>query len=194
MWWGRFRLAPFFNKYLCFTIYLSTGRTRPVNEVKNYLRLEGFIDSSDSIPSDFDDDDALIADLITSARERIEEFTGLSLVPKTWEIEFTNLAGGFEIPFGPVNTILNVKDDEGDSISTDDFDVSLNGRILKNPKYENMTMLYEAGYTDLPKGLKDAMYKEVAYRYINRGDENKEGMSREAMNLASRYKTVNWLG
>lgn len=165
-----------------------------VNEVKNYLRLEGFIDSSDSIPSDFDDDDALIADLITSARERIEEFTGLSLIPKTLEIEFTNLAGNFEIPFGPVTTILNVKDDEGDSISTDDFDVSLNGRILKNPKYENMTMLYEAGYTDLPKGLKDAMYKEVAYRYINRGDENKEGMSREAMNLASRYKTVNWLG
>jgi hypothetical protein len=57
-----------------------------------------------------------------------------------------------------------------------------------------MTMLYEAGYTDLPKGLKDAMYKEVAYRYINRGDENVDGMSREAMNLASRYKTVNWLG
>ena len=142
----------------------------------------------------FDDDDALIADLITSARERIEEFTGLSLVPKTWEIEFTNLAGGFEIPFGPVTTILNVKDDEGDSISTDDFDVSLNGRILKNPKYENMTMLYEAGYVTLPKGLKDAMYKEVAYRYINRGDENVDGMSREAMNLASRYKTANWLG
>jgi uncharacterized phiE125 gp8 family phage protein len=165
-----------------------------VEEVKNYLRLEGFIDQSDSIPSDFNDDDAIIETLIRSARERIEEFTGLSLIPKIWEIEFTNLAGGFEIPFGPVTTIINVKDDEGDSISTDDFEVSLNGRILKWPKYENMTMLYEAGYVSLPKGLKDAMYKEVAYRYINRGDENVDGMSREAMNLASRYKTTNWLG
>jgi hypothetical protein len=70
----------------------------------------------------------------------------------------------------------------------------LNGRLLKTPKYENMTMLYEAGFINLPKGLKDAMYKEVAYRYTNRGDENVDGMSREAMNLASRYKTVNWLG
>ena len=55
-------------------------------------------------------------------------------------------------------------------------------------------MNYDCGYIDLPKGLKDAMYKEVAYRYINRGDENKEGMSREAMVLASKYKTANWLG
>jgi uncharacterized phiE125 gp8 family phage protein len=174
----------------------ESGLTEPltVAEVKNYLRLEGFIDQSESISSDFNDDDALIAELIRSARERIEEFTGLSLIPKTWEIEFTNLAGNFEIPFGPVNTILNVKDDEGDSISTDDFEVSLNNRLLKNPNYENMTMLYEAGFINLPKGLKDAMYKEVAYRYINRGDENVDGMSREAMNLASRYKTVNWLG
>jgi uncharacterized phiE125 gp8 family phage protein len=174
----------------------ESGLTEPltVAEVKNYLRLEGFIDQSESISSDFNDDDALIAELIRSARERIEEFTGLSLIPKTWEIEFTNLAGNFEIPFGPVNTIINVKDDEGDSISTDDFEVSLNGRLLKNPKYENMTMLYEAGFINLPKGLKDAMYKEVAYRYTNRGDENVDGMSREAMNLALRYKTVNWLG
>ncbi len=126
----------------------ESGLTEPltVAEVKNYLRLEGFIDQSESISSDFNDDDALIAELIRSARERIEEFTGLSLIPKTWEIEFTNLAGNFEIPFGPVNTIINVKDDEGDSISTDDFEVSLNGRLLKNPKYENMTMLYEAGF------------------------------------------------
>ena len=174
----------------------ESGLTEPltVEEVKNYLRLEGFIDQSESISSDFNDDDDIIETLIRSARERIEEFTGLSLIPKTWEIEFTNLAGGFEIPFGPINTIINVKDDEGDSISTDDFEVSLNGRILKTPKYANMTMLYEAGYVNLPKGLKDAMYKEVAYRYINRGDENVDGMSREAMNLASRYKTINWLG
>jgi len=121
----------------------ESGLTEPltVAEVKNYLRLEGFIDQSESISSDFNDDDALIAELIRSARERIEEFTGLSLIPKTWEIEFTNLAGNFEIPFGPVNTIINVKDDEGDSISTDDFEVSLNGRLLKNPKYENMTII-----------------------------------------------------
>ena len=174
----------------------ESGITEPVTveEVKNYLRLEGFIDNSESISSEFNDDDLLIAILIRSARERLEEYTGLSLIPKTWEIEFTNLAGNFEIPFGPVNQINTVLDDEGDSISTEDFDISNSGRIFKTPLYENMVMNYDAGYTTIPKGLKDAMLKEIAYRYINRGDENVDGMSREAMVLASKYKTDNWIG
>jgi uncharacterized phiE125 gp8 family phage protein len=174
----------------------ESGITEPltVQEVKNYLRLEGFIDNSESISSDFDDDDVIIETLIRSARERMEEYTGLSLITKTWEIEFTNLCGNFDIPFGPVNTIIYLRDDEGDSISTDDFDISFNGRILKYPNYENMTMKYEAGYANIPKGLKDALYKEVAYRYINRGDENVDGLSKEAINIASIYKTANWIG
>jgi len=174
----------------------ESGITEPltVQEVKNYLRLEGFIDNSESISSDFDDDDVIIETLIKSARERMEEYTGLSFIPKTWEIELTNLCGNFDIPFGPVNSIIYLKDDEGDSISTDDFDLSFNNRILKTPTYENMLLKYEAGYTILPKGLKDAMYKEVAYRYINRGDENVDGLSKEAMVLAAKYKTANWIG
>jgi uncharacterized phiE125 gp8 family phage protein len=174
----------------------ESGLVEPltVNEVKNYLRLEGFIDNSESISSDFNDDDAIIEDLIRSARERIEEFTGLSLIPKTWEIEFTNLAGNFEIPFGPVLDVLYIWDDEGNSISTDNYELSLNKRLIKWPKQVNLSMLYEAGFVSIPKGLKDAMYKEVAYRYMKRGDENVDGLSKEAMNLASRFKTTNWLG
>jgi len=174
----------------------ESGITEPVSveEVKNYLRLEGFIESSESISSDFNDDDVLIEILIKSARERMEEYTGLSLIPKTWEIEFTNLAGGFEIPFGPVNQINGLYDDEGDSISTDNYTTSSNLRKLKYPTYENMTMNYEAGYVVVPRGLKEAILKEVAYRYINRGDENVDGMSKEAMVLASKYKTDNWIG
>jgi uncharacterized phiE125 gp8 family phage protein len=182
-----------------FIVYTSGTETTiddvvTVTEMKNYLRLEGFIDQSESISSEFNDDDNIIEELIVSARERLEEYTGLSFVPKTIEIEFTNLAGGFEIPFGPVTTILYLRDSEGDSISTDDFEVSLNGRILKDPKWQNMTMQYECGYSVLPKGLKEAVMKEVAYRYINRGDENVDGLSREAMVLASKYKTANWIG
>jgi len=182
-----------------FIVYVNTTTTIvadvvTVAEMKNYLRLEGFIDDSESISSEFDDDDNIIAELIVSARQRLEEYTGESFVPKTMEIEFTNLAGNFEIPFGPVTTILYLRDSEGDSISTDDFTISFNGRILKTPKYEEMTMQYECGYTVLPKGLKEAVMKEVAYRYINRGDENVDGLSKEAMVLAAKYKTANWLG
>jgi len=54
----------------------ESGITEPltVQEVKNYLRLEGFIDNSESISSDFDDDDVIIETLIRSARERMEEY------------------------------------------------------------------------------------------------------------------------
>lgn len=166
-----------------------------VAEVKNYLRLEGFIDDQESLSTDFDDDNTLIADLITSARVRLEEYTGLSFVPKTWEIEFTNQAGNFEIPFGPVNLINSLKDSSGDTIAATDYTLSNSKRVLKTPTWEEMVLNYEAGYTTLPKGLKDAMYKEVAYRYINRGDINAEGLSKEAENLASIYKQpMTWLG
>jgi len=172
----------------------ESGITEPltVQDVKNYLRLEGFIDNSESISSEFDDDDVIIENLITSARVRLEEYTGLSFIPKTWEIELTNLNGDFEIPYGPVNSIVYLKDNEDTSIT--DYELSLNKRLLKTPKLTNMTLKYEAGYEVLPLGLKDAMYKEVAYRYINRGDKNVEGLSKEAMVLAAKYKTANWLG
>lgn len=174
----------------------ESGINEPVSveEIKNYLRLEGFIDSSESISSDFNDDDALIAQLITSARERLELYTGLSFIPKTYEIEFTNLAGNFEIPFGPVNEVNGVWDAQGESISTDNYTLSNSNRLFKYPNYEEMVMNYESGYIVLPKGLKDAILKEVAYRYMNRGDENVDGISREALVLASKYKTDNWIG
>lgn len=166
-----------------------------VEEVKAYLRLEGFIDSTESLSSEYDDDDVLIADLITASREALEEFTGLSFIQKTLQIEFDNYDGNFEIPFGPVTSILALHP-QGESTANDELEytISMNKRLLKSPTYGNLVMLYEAGYADLPKRLKDAMLKEIAYRYINRGDVNVDGVSREAMVLASTYKQAfTWL-
>jgi uncharacterized phiE125 gp8 family phage protein len=166
-----------------------------VQEVKNYLRLEGFIDNNESLATDFDDDNTLIAELITSARLGLEEYTGLSFIPKTWEIEFDNYAGNFEIPFGPVNSVNSLKDSQGDTISASEYSLSINNRVLKTPTWGELVLNYEAGYTTLPARLKDAMLKDVAYRYMNRGDVNVDGISREAEVLASSYKTSpTWLG
>lgn len=166
-----------------------------VQEVKDYLRLEGFIDNQESLATDFDDDNTLIAELITSARLRLEEYTGLSFIQKTWEIEFTNESGNFEIPFGPVNSINYLKDSSGNTITASEYELSISKRVLKYPTWNEMVLNYEAGYVNLPSALKDAMLKEVAYRYMNRGDINVDGMSREAMVLASSYKqALTWLG
>ena len=166
-----------------------------VQEVKNYLRLEGFIDNSESLATDFDDDDTLIAELITSARLGLEEFTGLSFIPKTWEIEFDNYSGSFEIPFGPVNSVNSLTDSEGNAVAVGDYTMSINKRVLKTPTWGELVLNYEAGYADLPARLKEAMYKEIAYRYINRGDVNVDYISKEAVALATPFKQAfTWLG
>jgi uncharacterized phiE125 gp8 family phage protein len=176
----------------------ESGITEPVTlaEVKNYLRLEGFINDNTSITPTFNDDNTYINGLIRASREALEEYTGLSFVIKTWQIEFDNYAGNFEIPFGPVLDIFELHP-QGESLASDELEytTSSNKRILKTPEYGNLVMLYEAGYVTLPKRLKDAMFKEIAYRYINRGDINVDGISKEAMDLASTYKqSFTWLG
>ena len=180
----------------------TLGNTNPwlepvqLQEMIDYMRLEGFITSPLNTNSTFIDDNLLIGSMIVSARERMEEFTGLTLRRRSFQIEFTNLAGDFEIPFQPVNSISYVYDDEGDSIPTDYFDVSMNNRLFRSPKLPNLQMVFEAGYSEvtIPKGLKEAIMKEVCYRYINRGDENVDGLSKEAVKIASAYKNTNWLG
>jgi len=165
-----------------------------VQEVKDYLRLEGFIDDSESLSSDFTDDDTLIGELITSARVRLEDYTGLSFIPKTMEIEFTNLAGNFVIPFGPVNSITTLTYSDEDLTAITEYTTTNNLSKLKTPLNENMIMTYEAGYSTLPKGLKLAMLKQIAWDYTNRGDERKD-LAMDAMVQASNYKEVGtWLG
>ena len=178
-------------------VYTTTGgatSTEPVTiqEVKDYLRLEGFIDDIDSPSSDYDDDDEIISDLITSARQRLEAFTGLSFIPKTYQIEICNLAGDFVIPYGPVTEILSVEDTSGTALA---YTTTLNLSKLKTPVQDGIIVEYVCGSAVLPKGLKDAMMKEIAYRYTNRGDEVTAALCVQAINLASPFKEVGtWLG
>ena len=178
-------------------LYFTTGgatSTEPmtVQEVKDYLRLEGFIDDIDSPSSDYDDDDTLIGELITSARQRLESFTGLSFIPKTYQIEICNLAGDFVIPYGPVTEIVSVEDTSGTALA---YTTTINLSKLKTPVQDDIVIEYECGYSVLPKGLKEAMLKEIAYRYTNRGDEVTAALCVQAINLASPFKEVGtWLG
>ncbi len=185
------------NKYNLIIDYsdVTTGSTADepltVQEVKDYLRLEGFIDDSESSSTEFDDDDSLIADLIQSCRERLELFTGLSFIPKTYEVELTNLAGYIALPFGPVNDVTSVEDVNGTTLT---YTTSNNLSKLKTPVQANIIVTYDCGYATLPKALKEAMFKEIAYRYEHRGDEENSGICQAALNLASPFKDVNtWL-
>lgn len=173
----------------------GSGTSEPVSleEMKAYLRLQGFIDDDDdtSVP-DFDDDDDLIELLITSARQRFEEHLSASIVEHTWQAVVTNLVGGQKLPYGPLMEVNSITDSDDNDI---DFDgIKVRGDNLVSPCFCNMTVEYEAGYEVVPSGIKEAIMKEVAYRYEHRGEElDDKGICNSAMILLNPYKRASWL-
>jgi uncharacterized phiE125 gp8 family phage protein len=177
----------------------SGDPTEPVSvdEVKSYMRLEGFQDVDDSDSTVFDDDDTLISDLIVSARKRIEKYYGISLVPKTLRAVITNLAGDIEIPNGPVQTITSIRDRFGNLITTytitgyTDDETSYDDFIqLECPNYEKMVIEYEAGYTDVPEPMKIEIMRYVTWLFTYRGDQEKISQYQFG---AGEYNRNSWL-
>lgn len=166
-----------------------------VAEIKQYMRLEGFVDANDSSAdslSDFDFDDTLIGELIVAARESMEEHTGLSLKEKDLEAIITNLCGRIEIPYGPIRSITTLTDSDGTAITT--YKTAGNmWYILISPTYQDMVLNYTAGYGTtfpLPKAIKIDLMRLVTYMYMYRGDEQK--IEHYCSQLAGKYsrKTI----
>lgn len=148
--------------------------TEPVTltEMKNYLRLEGFIDDNDStsVPA-FDDDDSDIEDFITEARDTLEKELNVSIIEHTWRaIGVTNEAGMVQLWYGPVTALLSVVNSEGDTVDVDNTEII--GDHLSEPNYCNMTVEYTAGYSTIPKAIINEIKRMVAYQYEHKGDED----------------------
>lgn len=176
----------------------SSWVTEPVTllDMRNYLRLEGFIDDSDStsIP-DFTDDDYELQEMISTARQELEELLGVSIVSHTWRaVGVTNLAGNIQLKYGPVTSITAITDSDGEAYDhTDTDEVNINGDYLQYPSDENMTVEYEAGFTTVPGPIVREIKRIVAYMYEHRGDEaGLEGYKYSAGVL--KYSRLSWLG
>jgi hypothetical protein len=160
-----------------------------IEEMKDYLRLEGYVDFDESTSdnlSNFTGDDALLADLIKGSRELIEEKAGITIVAKTWETVLTNLCGMIEIPYGPVHDIISLVDEDGNDITSTSYKIVGNKwKYLKCPELKNMTITYTAGFDILPMPIKIDIMRVVAYLYEYRGDE--EGAGRMAYKLSCKY-------
>lgn len=168
--------------------------TEPVTlaEMKNFMRVEGFEDDNESGEIDFTSDDELIEELITSAREGLEKWCGVSIVPHRWQVRFTNLAGNIELPYSNGYSIVSLVDSEDNTIVSDDYKFrGISWLSLDFPLFCNMIVVYDAGYETVPKRLKQAIMRDVIYHYENRGES---GLSEHAMGLASGFKRVStWL-
>lgn len=170
--------------------------TEPVSleEVKRHLNLQ--FDTEGSY--EFDDDDTKLTALITQCREELEQYTGLSFAAKTLKAIVRNECGNIEIPFGPVTTLTNIKDVDGNTLT----DTTVRGNQFKWIEYPKSCYLevnYEAGYETLPAGLKRALLEEIAFRYSNAGDQQQEyaaatvSICQSALELASRYKRTSMI-
>ena len=146
-----------------------------LEEMKNYLRLQGFVDSDESPSTDlgnFDFDDDLITEMIYGSQELISEKAGISLYPREMEAVLINLCGMIEIPFGPVISITSLVDSVGALLTP--VVIGNHWKFLESPCQKNMTMIYEAGYVDLPKAIKLDVMRLAAYLYENRGEQSEQ--------------------
>jgi uncharacterized phiE125 gp8 family phage protein len=137
------------------------------------------------------DDDALIADLISGAREHFEQQTGRQLVSATWKVHLDGFPKGREpirLPKPPLLTVTSITytDTAGTTQTWDsaDYDViapagpyAAQGMVIPKP-LENypstysgratVTVTFTAGYSAVPTAIKDALRSIVADMYLNR--------------------------
>lgn len=167
-----------------------------VQEVKDWLRLEGFT-AVGGTELAFNDDNTLIGIIITAVREKFEKICGLTLTAdRIKEAVITNQCGMIELPFGPVLEITAAVDEDGTDILSECTLVGNMWKHLKEPILDNMVITYTAGYgtTDLealPSEIKLDMLKACAYYYTHRGDD--PAIQKFVSLLAYKYTRNVWL-
>lgn len=168
----------------------ESGSTEPVTlqEVKDYLRLEGY---DESPAGEFDFDDDLIESLITEARVWVEKYTGQSLIPKTLQVVLLNQAGYIELP-GPVTGAIVITDKDGNTIDSSTYNlIGSQFPKLVTTFSNDITLTYNAGYAQCPDGLKNAIKAYIAENYEHRGDEQPDkALTERAARKARPYRRV----
>lgn len=110
---------------------------------------------------DVGDDDALITELITGARQICELHSNTSFIERTVTATIYNGLGRINLPYGPVTS---------DVAYTDEDDNVLSDYVIKSPGDDRVVAVYSAGYAVLPNNLKTAILNQIAWMYQNRGD------------------------
>lgn len=157
-------------------------------------------------------DDTLFAELIKSARETIEQMTGVSLAEKTIYTEWDKLPrnGIVELPFGPVKSITAVTLKYEDSTEADTMLVLNDDYYATKSPWDELRISYVSswartrarveyvvgygatGCPALPYMLKTAIYKEILAQYYFRegiaGGDVINALRRESRELARPYR------
>lgn len=147
--------------------YSSQGTTgippaEPVTvaEFKNYAKID-----TGSL------DDTIIADLITTAREQCEDYSGLSIINRTVTAILNNSCGGIFLPYCPYIAMISARDSDGNIIDPANYTISgLLFPQLISPNDDRITLVYTAGYGLPPSRIKTAILQQTFFLYENRGE------------------------
>lgn len=106
---------------------------------------------------------------VMAARTKIENYTGLSLIPRNIVAVLSVPQGQMELPFGPVTGAVSFVSQQGVAQTITTY--GLNFPSIQYPVcYTKVT--YTAGYADgeCPEELQTAMLMQIAFWNENRGD------------------------
>lgn len=169
-----------------------------IEQCRAHLNVEPYEVDSDGVGTH--PDDALIMAMQSAAREHCEDFTGLSLVQKTYELALNCLpAAEVEIPMPPVVEIVSVKyaDADGTEQVIDPSSYLVDGYQMPAQLFPAVNaawpatsgvvnavrIRYVAGYGDdsdsesLPHALAAAILLVMGHLYRNREDSTEKVMT-----------------
>ena len=169
------------NFIIDYTLTDTAPVTEPVTlaEAKLYCRVTNSVD------------DNQISLMIKQAREAVEVGTGLSLIPKTAVVWFTNFDGNFNLPYGPVNSFTSLIDENGDTVLAANYSL-VGGKfpLLQFPIWRNLKATYTCGYATIPNDLKIAILDQVSYDYENRGLDSDKGICEKTWKACQRWTRI----
>lgn len=144
----------------------------------------------------FTDDDAYITALITQVRQIFEEVLRVTIKQRSnaSALQF-QIGQRMELPFGPVLDVTFAADENGTSIAFEDLkliDELPGGFWALKVKYDYIKLTYTSGWTVFPLGLKNAILREIAWRYQHRGDVVQDSDTIHVKE-AYKYKRGSWL-
>lgn len=187
--------------------FIETEVTEPVSlvEMKAYMRVD----------ADYASDDDIIESFITASRERLELYLNLGLVEHEVLLQWGGFP--LLLPFSPTVsddiTVIKVSDDtalEDDKYTikglnektiyinslgfNGSFFYGVNGTVSLWEGWnadcfyvEMYNVIYNTGYSTLPKALKNALMADVDYMYKNQGKAEMSVISPMAIQLSHNY-------
>jgi uncharacterized phiE125 gp8 family phage protein len=142
------------------------GEPITLQECRDHLRIVPFEESSSSDESH--PDDAIVLAMLSAAREWAENFTGLSLAVKTYELALDRFpADEIELPMPPLVEILSVT-----YIDEDETPITIPPLEYVIDNYQMPGWLIPVRGTDWPTPLEAANVVKIRYRagYAVEGD------------------------